>query len=142
MCAERPPDSDIYSDSGVQQLKHRRDEDNVSPESPPVKHLALDKLKDTRSSVSLLILPNKLLYYIVDLLGISDLQTYTQVSLILKTISTPRYLNTLNFAPCGGLWTTVDRDNVEALMVWRRMAGFTRPGQLYCSFFDPQEHHL
>ncbi|KAI9454731.1 hypothetical protein HD554DRAFT_2042969 [Boletus coccyginus] len=138
----RPVDV-LVSDSGMRGIKRKREEDNSSSESPPIKRLIQEEHKVTgSSSVSIFVLPNELLYNIIDLLGVGDLRTCTQVSSILKIISAPCYLKALNFSPRGGLWTSVGRDNVEALMVWRRMADFKCPRHLYCTLLNPKDHHL
>jgi hypothetical protein len=121
----------LVSGSAMRGIKCKREED--TSESPSI----------TRSSsVSIFVLPNELLHNIIDLQGVRDLRSCTQVSSILKIISAPCYLKALDFAPHGGLWTSVSRDNAEALMVWRCMADFMCPRHLYCSFVDPEDHHL
>ncbi|KAI9455290.1 hypothetical protein HD554DRAFT_2178552 [Boletus coccyginus] len=95
----RPVDV-LVSDSGMRGIKRKREEDNSSSESPPIKRLIQEERKVTgSSSVSIFVLPNELLYNIIDLLGVGDLRTCTQVSSILKIISAPCYLKALNFSP-------------------------------------------
>ena len=94
------------------------------------------------STVSLLILLNKLLHEIIDHLGVKDLGTCTQISVILKDIAGPWYMTALKFSPAGRFWASVNEKNCEALLVWRRMANFTCPNNIYCSLFNTKDSHL
>ena len=95
-----------------------------------------------KSTVSLLILPNELFHEIIDHLGVKDLGMCTWISIILKDIAGPRYMTALKFSPAGRFWASVDEKNGEALLVWRRMANFTCPNNIYCSLFNAKDSHL
>ncbi|KIJ09723.1 hypothetical protein PAXINDRAFT_17199 [Paxillus involutus ATCC 200175] len=90
---------------------------------------------------SLFYLPNELLHGIVSLLGADDLQTCTKVSTLLRDIAGPAYLAALNFTPTKTpYWLSVNEQTCLPLLVWRRLASFTPPKNLY--FSSTQDHHL
>ncbi|KIK77269.1 hypothetical protein PAXRUDRAFT_167396, partial [Paxillus rubicundulus Ve08.2h10] len=86
-------------------------------------------------------LPNELLYVTVSLLGADDLETCTKVLTLLRDIAGPAYLATLNFSPTKTpYWLLVNEQTCLPLLVWRCLASFTLPKNLY--FSSMQDHHL